>query len=161
MIQNSLNFIDDRHCHCHCMYLYMYVYFPSNSVLFTRCESRVYLHSLIIIQWNLSKADTIGTMKWCPLYGSVRFIEITFNRVWPKKYKIGPKSLSALQRMSALWCARLREILLYLHSLLNRQYWSTTLSEHIFTGNNFRRFFRIYHRNKYSREGSSWRFNLN
>ena len=34
-----------------------------------------------ILQWNLSKADTIGTMKWSPLYVSVRFIEITFNRV--------------------------------------------------------------------------------
>ena len=27
-------------------------------------------------QWNLYKADTIGTMNWCPLYGIVRFIEI-------------------------------------------------------------------------------------
>ena len=48
------------------------------------------------LQWNFSKADTIGTMKWCPLYGSVCFIEITFIRVWPEKYKIAPKSLFAL-----------------------------------------------------------------
>ena len=64
----------------------------------------------VSIQWNLSKVDTIGTMKWCPLYGSVRFIEITFIRVWPEIYKIGPKSMSALWRVSALWCVHLREI---------------------------------------------------
>ena len=49
-----------------------------------------------MLQWNLSNADTIGKMKLCPLYRSVRFIEITFNRVSLEKYKIGPKYLSAL-----------------------------------------------------------------
>ena len=45
----------------------------------SRGLSKMYIHK-IDIQWNLSKADTIGTMKWCPLYGSVRFKEITFVR---------------------------------------------------------------------------------
>ena len=34
---------------------------------------------MIVIKWNLSKADSIGTMNWRPLYGIVRFIEIVFD----------------------------------------------------------------------------------
>ena len=34
-----------------------------------------------ILQWNLSKVDTIGTRKWYLIYGIVRFIEIAFKRI--------------------------------------------------------------------------------
>ena len=39
------------------------------------------------LQWNLSKADTIGTTKKCPLHGSVHFIEsrtkkLFFSKEW-------------------------------------------------------------------------------
>ena len=37
-----------------------------------------------LVQWNLSKADTIGTKKNGPSYRGVRFIEIFFVRVWPE-----------------------------------------------------------------------------
>ena len=29
-----------------------------------------------MIQWNIYKADTIGALKKCPIYGNVQFIEI-------------------------------------------------------------------------------------
>ena len=29
-----------------------------------------------MIQWNIYKADTIGALKKCPIYGDVQFIEI-------------------------------------------------------------------------------------
>jgi hypothetical protein len=37
------------------------------------------------IQCNLSKADTIGTTKQCPLYGDVRFIESLSESVLSQK----------------------------------------------------------------------------
>ena len=36
---------------------------------------------LFYIQWYLSKADNIGTMKQCPLHRFVCFMEITVKRV--------------------------------------------------------------------------------
>ena len=85
-----------QNCHIHtCSILLRFLSLPNTS---------------INVQWNPSKADTIGTIKWCPLYGNVRFIEFTFDRVWPESYQIREKYLSALKRVSTFWCVRLREI---------------------------------------------------
>ena len=39
----------------------------------------VYYSSAMLIQWNLSIADTYGTAKRCPLIGGVRYIEVVFK----------------------------------------------------------------------------------
>ena len=41
-------------------------------------SAKIYSGLCFINYSGISKADTIGTMKWCPLYGSVCFIELTF-----------------------------------------------------------------------------------